>query len=193
VAGGQDRTRQLKGILLVLGILVLVGVIAMFSIQRTGTTRDEQDASTVSNDATVSLEGVHHTDIREGSKEWLLDAEYADYRLEQNIAYLKMLEASFFDSNGETVLLFADSGVWKRDSNDLEVSGNVVLKNSQYVMRTDRLLYNESEQLFSTTSKVEILAHAIRKVADGMTYSLNTGNIVLEGNVEGEIGNGIGL
>jgi LPS export ABC transporter protein LptC len=206
VAGGPDRTRQLNGILLFLGILVLASVIVMFWLHKGQSDREKQGATAARNDPTISLLGVHHTDIRRGSKEGppgassaayrkegFLDAESAEYRLEEKRAYLKKLEATFFDSVGKKVLLSADSGVYYEDSNDLEVSGNVVLKNNQYVMRTDRLLYTESKQLFSTMSKGEILAHSIRKVADGMTYSLNTRIIVLEGNVEGEIGNGIGL
>jgi LPS export ABC transporter protein LptC len=191
VTGGPDRTRQLKGILLVLGILILGGIIAMFSLQRSTAPADKKGETAAKNRPTISLEGLHHTGIRNGVKEWLLDAESADYRLEENRAYLSVIEASFFDSDGETVHLSADSGVLKTDSNDLEVSGNVVLKNSQYVMRTDRLLYTESERLFSTLSPVEIRSFSMTQVADGMTYSLETKLIILDGNLEGEFGNGI--
>lgn len=191
MATRPDRTRHLKGILLVFGILALGGIIVMFYLHKQETFHDRQDAPAPESDATISLGGIHHTDIQKGVKDWMLDAESAEYRLDEDRANLKMLTASFFDSDGETVLLSADSGVWNTDSNDLEVSGNVVLKNSQYVMRTDRLIYTDSERLFSTLSPVEIRSFSLTQAADSMTYSLDTKRIILGPNVEGEIGNGI--
>jgi LPS export ABC transporter protein LptC len=193
VAGSRDLTRPLKGILLVFGILALGSIVVMFSLRLQPTNPDQNGATAARSDSTVLLEGIRHIDLREGVKEWQLDAESADCRYDENRTYLSMLEASYFDSDGETVLLSADSGIWKTDSNDLEVSGNVVLKNSQYEMRTDRLLYTASERIFSTLSPVEIRSFSMNQVADGMTYSLETELIILDGNVEGEFGNGNGI
>lgn len=191
MADGQERIKRLRGAFLILGILGLGGIIFMFSFRRQQSVSDQSVASVTRNDATLALQGIRHTDIRKGVNDWVLDAESADYRLEENITYLSELKAKFFDNNGENVFLSAESGIWKTDSNDLEVSGDVVLKNSQYEMYTERLNYNESERIFVTHSPVTIHGVLWEQTARGMTYSLDSEQIFLDGNVEGEFGNDI--
>jgi len=185
-----DHVRQLKGLLLALGILVFGGVIIMFSLHRQETLSGRQGETAPESDATYSMTGIHHTDIRQGVKawkrEWLLDAESGEYRPEDDMADLKMLDATFFNSDGEPVFLSADSGVLKTDSNDLEVTGNVVLKNSQNEMQTDRLIYNEKKGIFATESPVTVKfgALSLTKKYNSMTYSLDTGDTTLDRNEE---------
>lgn len=193
MAAGRDRIRLLKGALLVVGILILGGVIWMFSLHRQQAVPDQSDIPAEKRNATISLGGIHHTAIRELVKDLELNAESADYRLEENRAYLSMLQATFIDNKGDSVFLSAKSGTWETDSNDLEVSGDVVLKSSQFEMRTDRLLYDKTEQIFVTDSRVVFHGFSMTQAADGMTYSLNTGKWILEGNTEGEIRNGAGF
>jgi LPS export ABC transporter protein LptC len=128
--------------------------------------------------------GVRHTDFRNGVKDWELDAESADYQIEENKAFLSMLQATYFDNRGDGVFLSAKSGTWKTDSNDLEVTGNVVLKNSQCEMQTDRLIFNKNEQIFVTKSPVTLTTPAFSLHRESMTYSLETGIITLDENVE---------
>lgn len=184
MAGHTDHIRQLKGLLLAFGIVVLGGVIVMFSLHRQETLPGRQGDDTPGSDATISLEGIHHTDIRMGVTDWQLEAESAEYRLEDNRADLKMLVSTFFDSDGDTVFLSADSGVWNTASNDLEVTGSVVLKNRQSEMQTDKLIFNNKERIFATESPVAVTIHAFslnkNKKYDRMTYSLDTGNITLD-------------
>lgn len=192
MAAAGDRTRVLKGGLLVIGILILGGIIVMFSRNRQQAPSDQSGISTENRNETIALEGIHHTDIRNGMKYLELDAESGDWQLEENSAYLTMLDATFFEDDGERVFLSAESGTWMRDSNDLEVSGNVVLKNSQCEMQTDDLIFNENEQIFVTESHVEMCCLSLCQEADGMTFSRDTGKFELHRNIRGKIGNGIG-
>lgn len=186
MAAGGDRTRFLKGGLLVIGILILGGVMLMFSHNKQQATPGQSGIVDKKRNATIGMEGGHHTDIRNGVKEWELDYEYADYWLEENRAYLSMLQATFFKDDGEQVFLSAESGTWMTDSNDLEVNGNVVLKNSQCEMQTDRLIFNEKKQIFVTESPVTLTipAFSLHREYNSMTYSLDTEIITLDGNEE---------
>lgn len=193
MAAVADRTRMLKGGLLLIGILILGGIVSMFYIHRQQVTPDRSEISAEKKNATIAMEGIRHTEIRNGVKDWELEAESGDYNLDEKKAYLSMLQATYIDENGENVFLSAESGTWDENSNDLEVSGNVVLKNSQCVVQTERMIFNDDEQIFDTESHVSICCFSLCQEADGMTFSLDTGDTTLDRNVKGHLGNGIGL
>lgn len=191
MAAGRDRTRLLKGFLLVICILILGGISVMFSAHRQQTSTDQLDITAEKKNATIAMEGIHHTEISNGAKDWELEAESADYHWEEKITYLSMLQAIFFDENGENDFLSAESGALDEDSNDLEVSGNVVLKNSQCVIQTERMKFNKEEQEFVTESHVSIcyLSLSLCLEADGMTYPRATEKIKPHRNVTVQLGN----
>lgn len=194
MAAGRDRTRLLKGFLLVIGILILGGIVVMFYIHRQQVAPYRSDTAAEKKDATITMEGIHHTEIRNGVKDGELEAESGDYNLDEKKAYLSMLQATYIDENGENVFLSAESGTWDEDSNDLEVSGNVVLKNNQCVIQTERMIFNDNEQIFDTDSPVVVCCSSLCQESDeGMTYSLDTGITIMKGNVEGQVVNGKGL
>lgn len=189
MAAGRSHVRQTKGALLIIGILILSVVLGLFAARRQKDLPAPADMTEEEKNATITLEGIHHTDIREGKKDWLLEARSAVYQMEEKRASLSTLRATFYTRDGVPVSLSAASGTWKMDSNDLEVHGNVVLKNEQYEMQTEALTYMHAKRMFLTRSPVTIHGATFDQKANGMTYLLDSGLINFEGDVEVDFAN----
>lgn len=191
MVAGRDPARRIKGALLIIGILVLGSVLTLFAVRKQQDLPDQVEMSPEEKSATILLGGIHHTDIRNGVKDWLLEARSAVYQLERNRATLSVLDATFFNKKGNAVHLSAETGLWMMNSNDLEVSGNVMLKNGQYEMQTQTLKFIRDERVFVTHSPVTIHGAAIDQTASGMKYNLDSERIDFEGGVEGAFENEI--
>jgi len=73
------------------------------------------------------------------------------------------------------------------DTNDIEFSGNVVIKNEDYQLRTRRLSYEHERRLIFTKDPVQISGDAVNLSAKSMEYDLNLNKILLAGNVEAAV------
>jgi len=83
------------------------------------------------------------------------------------------------------VYLTADEGVLKTDSNDIELTGNVILKNENYRLKTENLCYNHRTRVFSSEVPVKITGAGFDLAADSVSFDLNTNKTVFEGSVKG--------
>ena len=194
MAESRSYIRQIKGALLLIGILVLGSVIALFVMhQKKASSGQSGGVAVIKNKATISLEGVHHTAIKEGVKDWSLDAESADYRLEDSLAVFRTLHVTFYREGGDDVFLSAPLGTWHTDSNDLDVTGHVMIKNRQYELQTEKLIYIHKNRMCVTRAPATVTSEAFKITADNMRYDLGRNLIHLNGNVIGIIDENIGL
>jgi LPS export ABC transporter protein LptC len=188
---GPVHAKRIKGLLLTIGVLILACILALFVLRRQTDPPAQPDISSEKRKSTISLSGMFHTEIRNGIKELLIEAENAMLYRDENISKLYGLKATFYNEKGKTVYLTAAAGILMGDiegeSFDLEVSGDVVLKNEQYEMRTETLTYNSEKREFETQSPVVIVVSGITQRADWMTYNLDSGEINSAGNVNSSL------
>ncbi len=144
-------------------------------------------------EATISFSGVRHTAYQKGIKEWLLKADTVDYINENKKAHFHLLKISFFQKKGTPITVTADKGVWQTNSNDLEVTGNVVIKNKPYEMLTEKLRYHHSTKKFIADTPVRITGNSLNLSSKTMIYDLNTNQIYLDDQVEGTIAKNINI
>jgi LPS export ABC transporter protein LptC len=102
---------------------------------------------------------------------------------------LKDLMVTFFLDDKSEIILAADKGILNTDSNDIEVSGNVVLKNKEYTLLTERLNYAHNKRVLYSTTPVTISGPSARLAADTISFDLNTKKVTLEGSVETTLDN----
>lgn len=194
MAERKNHVRQLKGALLLIGILVLGSVVALFvRHQQKAPSGQHGGGEVINKKSTISLEGIHHTAIKGGVKDWSLDAESANYLLEDSEAVFSTLHVTFFREKKDTVLMSADSGTWHTESNDLDVTGHIMLKNKQHVLQTEKLRYIHKKRTLTTLTPATITGEVLKTTADKMIYNLDKNLICLDGNITGMIGEGIGL
>lgn len=143
--------------------------------------------------ATLSLKRLRQTATRDGLKEWSLDAKSAQFIDGKKQALLKDLSVTFFPRDGQPVFVTADQGILKIDSNDIEASGNVVVKREGYRLDTDSIQYEHRHRVIHARRPVKITADAFDLSADAMSFELDTKKTRLKGNVRGTIRDYISL
>ena len=120
--------------LLVPGIITTLGVILWIFINHRMTTMDKPriPEKTIHSNTSMFLENVQQTSLRDGLQEWTLNA--ASVRLfesEKKVVIDKPV-VTFYTKEKDNIHLTAQEGILKTDSNNLEVFGNIVIKNSLY-------------------------------------------------------------
>ena len=79
----------------------------------------------------------------------------------------------------------ADQGRLQTDSNNIEVMGNVVVKNARYKLLTENLHYDHEKRVIFSLVPVKITGDFFNLSANAMNLELNTENASLDGNVVG--------
>jgi len=141
--------------------------------------------SNIRKGADMSIGKIHQTSTRDGKKEWSLEASSADYMDSKHQLILKDLSVTFFLEDNSEVYLTADKGKLDTQSNNIEVSGNVVITKDKYVITTDRMKYRHKKRLIYSRDPVVISGEAGKISADTASFDLNTNKVTLEGKVEG--------
>lgn len=183
----KKLSRKLK-IGLFLGTIV-VGCIVFFSFVGLQIVRNrpEKIASVINANTTMAIDNVHQTATRDGVKEWSLDASSAELIESGKKALFNNVSVVFFLKDSSRVLMTAQQGILDTGTNDLTVSGNVVVNNKAYRIGTETLHYQHDDRIVSTDTSVEISGSLMAFQADGLTFDMATGKAILEGNVKGTI------
>ncbi|MBU4014359.1 MAG: LPS export ABC transporter periplasmic protein LptC [Proteobacteria bacterium] len=189
----NQNPRKLRFFLISIIIILLGIIIAVFSKYRNILDETAGLKSAIQSAAKMSLGKVHHTATRDGVIEWSLDASSARLLDEKKQLILDDLSAVFYMKDGEEAQLTAVRGFLYTDSNDIEVAGNVVVKNNDYVLKTEKLNYEHTRRILFSNVPVEISSDSEKLTADSISFDLNTKKTVLEGNVKGTFSGSINL
>ncbi len=191
----KKNTHRIKlNILFISIILLAFGVIlTVFFNYRNGIEISETPGPAGSDKASISIGKAHQTATRNGIKEWSLDAASADYMTDKNQAVFKDLSLTFFLKDRTKVYVTADRGLLKTDSNDMEISRNVVVKYTQYKLRCESLYYEHKQRIIFSNVPVNITGDSFQLVANAMSLNLNTDKTLFEGKVKGTFRGGISL
>ena len=169
-------------------ILVAIGTIAAVFIgyQRVSTA-PELLLSSIKEGANLSLGKIRQTATRDGKKEWSLEADSAHYLENDKKAVLKNLLITYFLDDNREVYLEAEEGILQTDTNDIEFSGHVVIRNEDYRLRTKRLSYEHGPRVIFSNDPVQISGETMELSANSIKYDLNKNKITLTGNVEADV------
>ncbi len=132
----------------------------------------------------VSLNHIHHVATRDGVKEWTLDAESAQFQRADNKTLFKDISVTFFLNDGKTLHLNGRDGILMTDSKDMEVWGDVVVRNSGYEFNADKLLYEHKSHTISTKTPIVIKGNGMEVTGDSMTFNLQTEQVMVQGRVK---------
>jgi len=141
--------------------------------------------------STITIEKIHQTSTKDGVVEWNLDAGSATYSADKKEAFFKELSLTFFTKDNRKIFLTADNGILKTESNDIEVSGSITVKNDEYQLKTEKIHYEHDKRIIYSKVPVEISGKSLNLVAGSMTIDLNLNKAELNGKVEGIIGDKI--
>ena len=189
----NQNPRKLKFFLISIIIILLGIIIAVFSTYRNILDETAGLESVIHSAAKMSLGKLHHTATRDGVIEWSLDASSARLLDEKKQLILDDLSVVFYMKDGKKAYLTAEKGFLHTESNDIEVAGNVVVKNDNYVLKTEKLNYEHTRHILFSNVSVEISSDSEKLTADSISFDLNTKKTMLEGNVKGIFSENINL
>ena len=185
------KTNKKLSIVLVLVMLVTIGIVAaVFIGYRRVVSAPEQLLSSIKEGANLSLGKIRQTATRDGKKEWSLEADSAHYVENEKKAVLKDLSITYFLKDNREIYLEAEEGILQTDTNDIEFSGNVVIRNEDYQLRTRRLSYEHERRLILSNDPVQVSGESVNLSARLLKYDLNLNKLLLSGNVEAAISRG---
>jgi len=179
--------KKLKLILLSVIFVGLGVTLAVFISHRRMLGKEKHIVSDIRNNANISIGKAHQTATRNGIKEWNLDAASVNYMVKKNQAIFQDLSITFYLKNKTQVYLTANKGILKIDSNDMEILGNVVIKNSTYRLKTENLFYRHNQRIIFSKVPVKVSGAAFNLVANSMSLNLNTNKTMFEGKVQGTL------
>jgi len=132
----------------------------------------------------VRLNRIRHVATRDGVKEWVLDAESAQYEQAGSKTVFKDICATFFLEGDRAVTLSSREGVLSTDTKDMEISGDVVVQSGVYQLNTNTIRYDHNTQVLSTEAPIVIKGKGLEITGDGMTFDLQTEHVVVQGKVQ---------
>lgn len=177
--------RGLKRVLYTLMVLTAVAILAVFAGYRQLMESSKTFLPQLAGKAKIALDKIEHAASKNGKTQWRLSAASARLIGESQETILEKPAIQFFTADGDTVYLNADRGVLHIESNNMDVSGNVVMKSEGCLLKTQRLHYNHKRRLITSDVPVK-LSHGRSKMSGAaMTIDLNTSKLRLIGNVKG--------
>ena len=179
--------KKLKLILLSVILSALGVILAVFVTHRHFLEKKEDVVSDIRRKANISIGKAHQTAIKNGIKEWNLDASSVNYMVNKNQAIFQDLSVTFYLKDKSQVYLTANKGILNIDSNDMEIFGNVVIKSSTYRLKTENLFYRHNRRIIFSKVPVTVTGAAFDLAADSMSLNLNTNKTMFEGKVEGTL------
>ncbi len=181
----NTKNKRLNFFLVTIILVSLGAISAVFIGYRLILNKEGKFISFLNTKANISISKVYQTATRDGIKEWSLEAKSAYYINATKQANLHDVIVTFFLKDEGKVYLTADQGILKTDSNDIEVTGNVVVQNETYSLKTKKLNYEHTKRIIFSKVPVEIVGDSLNLTADSMSFDLNTNRILFEGRIKG--------
>jgi LPS export ABC transporter protein LptC len=167
--------------------IALAGVVAVYTVYRRGTETGADLLKNLPSGASLTIENLRQTAAREGKTEWTLDAARARMSSDRKSATLEKVSVVFFVEDGDEVHLTADAGLLKIRSNDLEVSGNVVVWQGGYRLTCERLEYHHRDRVIVAEGPVSVAGKSLSVDAEEATFDIESKRLRFKGNVYGTI------
>lgn len=178
-------SRRIKYILFFCVLCLAVSILVVFSRHRLDPESTSQPEPPESTEAVLSIQRFRHTATQNGRKQWILEADSAQLHADPSEARLINICAHFFLENGHTVTLNADRGVLQLDTNDMNVSGHIVIQTPEYTIESENLHYDHKLHMIQSVSPVNITGPSFLLKAGQIAYNIQTGEITCTNHVEG--------
>lgn len=173
-------------IILVIMVLALIGlVLTKFIGYRRILNSHNTPVISSTGDSSLSIGKVEQTAVRNGTREWKLEAGKAEYIENTQQVLMKELSVTFFLEDGRNAVLTADEGILNKASNDIEVMGNVLVIDERFRLETERLLYDHSNRIIKSNSPIRLISGKWDLRADSISMNLATRKTRFKGSVDG--------
>jgi LPS export ABC transporter protein LptC len=179
------RNKKLKRLLIGVLIVTLGVLAALFVGYRRLLHSPSAVVTAIDSRADMTLQKVVQTAVRDGIKEWHLEAAAAELMESEKKLILEKPAVEFFLEDGNSAFLTADHGVLRIDTQDIDVSGNVHVTRGNFKLETSRLLYEHDTRKLSSKEPVHIVGQGFSLDSQSMVIDLKSKRSLFNGGVEG--------
>lgn len=173
---------------LLLGIVILTGLVVRGYVKyREFKKNPAKLIEAIPQGTNIVLGEVRHTAVRDGKKEWILEASSAHYSENTREAVFTDVKVTFFMDNGEAINLEGQKGTIDTERNDMQVTGHVRVTKGDYTLLTENIEYDHKTRHITSQSPVRIVSRSFELQADAMQVDLAQETAVFTGAVEGQI------
>lgn len=185
--------KNIKILLLCCILVILAVVAAVFVGYRRVMNEARGLAPSLRDGAGMAISCVRQTAVRNGVTEWCLDAVSGEYINAEARAEFTAPSVTFFMEDGGKIVMTAARGTVRTDSNNIRVSGEVVVQDQEIVLKTEALNYDNARRLFFTDVPVALSGAEFDLTADSASLDLKSRQAVLKGNVQGTLNESLEL
>ena len=177
--------RTLIGILVV-GIVLMIGLLVVVFIKyREYTENPAKIVEAIPEGTDIAIGEIRHTAVKDGRKEWSLEAASANYRDSAKEALFNDVKVVFFLENDREVMVQGQQGHLQTDTNDIEISGDVTVEDAAYKLAAQKIIYHHDGRNIAIPVPVTITGQSFELRADRMTVDLSSETALLTGRVNG--------
>lgn len=185
-----------KKIKIALITVIAITITAVFAIiigYRYFSKKPEKLLPVVLDGTSISIERISQISTKNGIVEWSLEARSAIYSEDKKEAFFEDLTVTFFTKDNQKIYLSANKGSLKTESGNIEINGNVTIKNNDYMLKTGKINYNNKKRIILSKAPVELSGKSSNLVANSVAIDLNTNKYELIGKVEGIFSDSLSL
>lgn len=190
MATEYKKRRNRNRLLLIFPLIsaVVIGLVAYaYVTSRREFKGSEFKAPDMGPQADLAMGKVHQVSTRDGRTEWVLDATSAQMVENENRVMMKDITMIFYPKGGGEVHISAGRGVISTETNDVEVSEEVVVAYDRYRLFSERLTYDKKQNRLISPKAVKIVSENSTLTADDMLFDVESRNSVFNGNIAGII------
>ncbi|MFQ5329406.1 MAG: LPS export ABC transporter periplasmic protein LptC [Thermodesulfobacteriota bacterium] len=122
----------------------------------------------------VTIEKVHYTEVKDGTVEWTLDADSANYVQADGVTIFTNPKVLFYGKDGSVYTMTGSEGSYMKESGNIKVSGDVlVVTGDGYTLATQSLRYDTASKEITTEERVSIDTSEMRIEGVGLLISVD--------------------
>jgi len=172
--------------ILVIGIALMFGLlITVFMKYRELSENPAKLVELIPDGADISIGEIQHTAVKDGRKEWSLKAASAKYSDRAKEALFEDVQVSFFLKNGREAMVKGRQGRLDTATNDIEISGDVIVKDAEYQLAAESIFYDHVHRKINVPVPVKITGQTFELLANEMTADIESETALLKGAVKG--------
>lgn len=175
----------IRNVLLIF-ILVLLGAVSFMVWRNFKIATPEQLVEMLPDNIDVALGNIDYTETRGDRRFWRLQADSVAHEAQRQQANLENVRMTFYDQ-GEfgDILLTARSGKWFSETGNIELTGDVVVKNDQgLALYCQELSYDNKAELIASESSVRLVSEDMETKGLGLKVFLPEQRMVILSQVQ---------
>lgn len=176
---GRDRRAFRGRTLKLLGLLGLIGLMAG-GLWWYFTPAPPPPQPKTASEKKAQMESLSLTEIEEGDKRWVLNAEKAEYLRNRNEIRIQNIYLEFYGPDQEVVYLRAQEGLVNTKGKDLALKGNVELKRGDITIRTAEVRYLPKERLLVAPEEIVLEGPRAQISGKDLRIDLKNKRLVLQ-------------